>query len=61
MTPRRHVELSQRDLTPYVTFGTDSAGNQTWLVISRDIVVECCSGVRAVEVMEAIAKSKEVY
>jgi hypothetical protein len=58
MRKNLQLKLSQRDLTPYVTFGTDSRGNRIWLVVSRDIVVECSNGIRATEIMEAIAISK---
>ena len=60
MPQGQRLKLNQRDLTPYVTFGTDSRGNRIWLVVSRDTVIECPSGNEAVQVMEAIATSKGI-
>lgn len=43
---------------PYVTVGTDMRGSAIWIVVDRDIVIECPSGERAVRVMEHLLLSK---
>lgn len=53
----RLSQLRQSDLMPYVTVGTDSRGSVAWLVIHRDIVIECASGERAITVMNELIKS----
>jgi rhodanese-related sulfurtransferase len=51
-------QLRQRDLMPYVTVGTDVRGSACWLVVDRDVVIECASGNRAVAVMQELMKTK---
>lgn len=43
---------------PYVTVGTDYRGSAIWLVVDRDVVIECASGHSAVTVMEHLLKTK---
>ena len=43
---------------PYVTVGTNYQGGVCWLVIDRDIVIECTNGARAVAVMEHLLITK---
>ena len=43
---------------PYVTVGTDVRGSACWLVIDRDVMIECVSGERAVAVMQELMKAK---
>ena len=45
---------------PYITVGTDVRGSAVWLVIDRDIVIECATGARAVAVIEHLITSKGV-
>ena len=45
---------------PYVTVGTDKRGSACWLVIDRDVVIECVSGERAVAVMQELMKAKGI-
>ena len=52
------LQLRQSDLMPFVTVGTDSRGSAAWLVIDRDIVVECVNGERALAVMRELIKAK---
>ena len=52
------LQLRQSDLMPFVTVGTDSRGSPAWLVIDRDIVVECVNGERALAVMRELIKAK---
>jgi hypothetical protein len=51
-------QLTQRDLTPYITVGTDYRGSTVWLVIDRDMIIECMSGHRAIAVLEHMIKTK---
>jgi hypothetical protein len=51
-------QLRQHDLMPYVTVGTDMRGSAIWIVVDRDIVIECPSGERAVRVMEHLILTK---
>lgn len=55
---QRLPQLSQRDLMPYVTVGTDMRGSACWLVVDRDVVIECVSGERAVAVIQELMKAK---
>lgn len=55
---QRLPQLRQRDLMPYVTVGTDGRGSACWLVIDRDVVIECVSGERALAVMEELMIAK---
>jgi hypothetical protein len=48
----------QHDLKPYITVGTDYRGSTVWLVIDRDIIIECMNGHRAIAVLEHIAATK---
>lgn len=57
-SPHRLPQLRQRDLMPYVTVGTDARGSVCWLVIDRDVVIECATGERAITVMNALMKAK---
>lgn len=43
---------------PYVTVGTDYRGSVKWLVVDRDLVIECTCGHRAVEIMEHLLITK---
>ena len=52
------VQLRQHDLMPYITVGTDERGSACWLVIDRDVVIECVSGERALAVMEELMIAK---
>jgi len=51
-------QLKQHDLMPYITVGKNYRGGAIWLVIDRDIVIECSSGARAVAVMEHLLTTK---
>jgi len=55
---QRLPQLRQRDLMPYVTVGTDVRGSACWLVIDRDVVIECISGERALAVMKNLIIAK---
>jgi len=55
---QRLPQLRQRDLMPYVTVGTDVRGSACWLVIDRDVVIECISGERALAVMKNLITAK---
>ena len=43
---------------PYLTVGLDERGSTCWQVISSDLRICCCSGVRALEVLQAVCRSK---
>jgi len=40
-------------LSCYITVGRKVDGGTTWLVVTPDQLIECCSGRRALEVLEA--------
>lgn len=52
------LQYRQRDLMPYITVSTDVRGSAVWLVIDRDIVIECVTGARAIAVVEHLISSK---
>jgi hypothetical protein len=43
---------------PYITVGKDARGSATWLVVHRDIIIECVNGERAIEVMKLLLTTK---
>ena len=43
---------------PYLTVGIDERGSTCWQVISSDLRICCSSGVRALEVLHAVLRSK---
>jgi hypothetical protein len=40
-------------LSCYITVGRKADGGTAWLVVTPDQLIECCSGRRALEVLEA--------
>lgn len=53
-------QARQLNSMPYVTVGADARGSAVWLVVHRDIVVECVSGERAINVMKEMLKSRDL-
>lgn len=45
---------------PYLTVGTDSRGSTCWFVVTKDMRLSCSSGVRAVELLRAVCKSRGI-
>jgi hypothetical protein len=42
----------------FITVGRDARGSTSWLVVTPDQIIECCSGRRALEILEAKLASR---
>ena len=46
------------DGAPYVTVGVDARGSACWVVVAPGVRVECPSGSRALEVLQAVCRTQ---
>jgi len=58
MVPQHLAQSVQGDTVPFVTVSTDDRGGACWVVVGGGTQQTCCSGHRALEILQGMLASR---
>jgi hypothetical protein len=59
MAAAQFTQSDDSNSVPYITVSSDARGSACWQVVTTDQIIECVSGERALNVLQAAIKAKQ--